>query len=375
MIYLDNAATTACAEEVVESMLPFFRENFANASSIDHVLGLQAREAVDRAREQIAELIGGNPEDIIFTSGATEANNLALSIALPVSTTRVEHPSILDTLTSRGRDTDSFIDTDNEGLVHADALAQATKQRQCLISVIATNNETGVEQDLDMLSSVATNGGSLLHIDATQAIGTRAIEVRRRGIAACSISAHKIYGPKGIGALAASTLMRRHLRPILHGGGHERGMRSGTLNVPGIVGFGVAARLAALHRAERRDKLTALRQRFLDVLGAKVGERSFATITNATVSPHILSLHLRGTNARALLRAVREEVAFSLGSACATNKAEPSHVLLALGLDKRTIAETIRCSFSSEQSLHEVGEAARAISAATTSLSEFSVPV
>jgi len=374
MIYLDNAASTACAEEVVESMLPFFRESFANASSVDHVLGLRAREAVDRAREQIAKLIGGNPEDVIYTSGATEANNLALSVALPVSTTRVEHPSILDSLISRRRDTDTFIDTDNEGIVHANALAKVTKQRPCLISVIATNNETGVEQDLDLLSSAANDSGSLLHIDATQAIGTRAIEMRRRGIAACSISAHKIYGPKGIGALVASSAMRRELRPILHGGGHERGMRSGTLNVPGIVGFGVAARLAGAHRAERRNKLEALRQRFLDALLVRVGERSLMTVTKATVSPHILSLHLVGVNARALLRALRDEVAFSLGSACATNKAEPSHVLLALGLDKRTIAETVRCSFSSEQSLDEVEEAAKAISAAMISLTEFSFP-
>ncbi len=372
MIYLDHAATTACAEEVIEAMLPFFRENLANASSIDHVLGSRAREAVEKARESVAELVGAQPEDVVFTSGSTEANNLVLSTALPVTTTPVEHPSILDTVKARGRDVDVRLELSSEGLVHSEALIQSMRQRRCLVSVIATNNETGVEQDLDMLSSVTNEAGSLLHVDATQAVGTRSIDMRRREIAACSISAHKIYGPKGIGSLVVSNAMRRELHPIIYGGGHARGLRSGTLNVPGIVGFGVAARLASKHRADRRKQLDKLQRHFMVAINAATNDRVTRTINGAPTSPHILSIRLAGTNARALIRQVRDEVAFSLGSACATNKAEPSHVLTALGLDKPAIAETIRCSFSHEQSIQEVEKAATIIAAAAKALSAYS---
>lgn len=373
MIYLDHAATTACSEEVVAAMLPYFREQFANASSTDHLLGSKVKAAVEQAREQVAELVGSQPEDVIFTSGSTEANNLALSVALPVSTTRIEHPSILDTIRARNREADTFLDISPEGLVLPGSLERAMKQRRCLISVIATNSETGVEQDLDMLSMIINDSPSLLHLDATQATGTRNLDLRKRGVAACSISAHKIHGPKGVGALIVSGDMRRELNPILHGGGHERGLRSGTLNVPGIVGFGIAAELAKKHHAERRKKLALLQEHFFDTLSAATNRLAVRTIQSASVSPHILSLRIAGTNARALLRSVREEVAFSLGSACATNKSEPSHVLLALGLDKKIIAETIRCSFSSEQTLDEVERAAAAIGAASQALAGYSL--
>ena len=374
MIYLDHAATTACAEEVVEAMLPYFRERFANASSTDHLLGSKAKEAVERAREQVAELVGSQPEDVIFTSGSTEANNLALSVSLPVSTTPVEHPSILDAMKARDRDTDTFLDISSDGLIVLESLERAMKQRRCVISVIATNNETGVEQDLDALATVVNNSSSLLHVDATQAVATQALNLRKRGISACSLSAHKIHGPKGVGALVVSGEMRRELNPILHGGGHERGLRSGTLNVSGIVGFGVAAELSRIHRAERRKKLSELQGHFFDTVYYSTQGLATKTIPSAKTSPHILSLRIAGTNARALLRGVRDEVAFSLGSACATNKSEPSHVLMALGLDKKIIAETIRCSFSSEQTLDEVEKAAVAIGAAAQALAGYSLP-
>lgn len=355
-------------------MLPYFREQFANASSTDHVLGSKAKEAVERAREQVAELVGAQPEDVVFTSGSTEANNLALSVSLPVTTTPVEHPSVLDVMKARNRDTDTLLDVTSEGIVIAESLARAMQQRRCLISVIATNNETGVEQDLDMLASATSGSGSLLHLDATQAIGTRALDFRKRSIAACSLSAHKIHGPKGVGALVVSGTMRRELHPILHGGGHERGFRSGTLNVSGIVGFGVAAELAQKHRTVRRDRLSLLRNRFFEVLSEATQQLATRTIESAATSPHILSLRISGTNARALLRGVRDEVAFSLGSACSTNKAEPSHVLTALGVDKKLIAETIRCSFSSEQTLEEIEDAAAAIGRAARALAGYSLP-
>jgi cysteine desulfurase len=375
MIYLDHAATTACAPEVIEAMLPFFRDAFANAASVDHLPGARARRAVDDARDAVAMLVGARAEDVIFTSGSTEANNLALSFKGTVLTTRIEHPSVLDPFSARAREDDAFIEIDSAGRVLVDDLrARLREKAGALVSVIATNNETGVEQDVASLAATITSGNAVLHVDATQAIGTRRIDLRKTdGLAGASISAHKIHGPKGVGALVATSSLRRAMTPVLRGGGHERGFRSGTLNVPGIVGFGVAARLAATLPAERRRSLTALRARFLDRLSQALPGRVSETIPDGSVSPHVLSIRLQGTNGRALLRAVRNDVAFSLGSACATNKSEPSHVLLALGLDKHAVAETIRISFAADQAVEEVERAAAFLAEAARSLANFSL--
>jgi cysteine desulfurase len=375
MIYLDNAATTACAPEVVEEMIPFFRDTFANASSIDHIPGAEARRAIDRARDEVAAMVGARSEDVIFTSGSTEANNLALSVKHRIFTTKVEHPSILDPLSARRRSDDEFMEIDSAGAVNITSLREQLSKNKAptLVSVIATNNETGLEQDTQALAQIVSADGGLLHLDATQAVGTRLINLRRGGLSGVSVSAHKIYGPKGVGALIASLALRKAMAPILRGGGHERGFRSGTLNVPGIVGFGVAARLVSSRRLERRRHLEDLRSQFLDVLNRELGEAVSETISGAKASPHVLSVRLRGTNGRALLGMVREDVAFSLGSACATNKAEPSHVLSALGMEKLAIAETIRISFASDQTVHEVRQAAGIIARAATSLSAYSV--
>jgi len=375
MIYLDHAATTACAAEVVEAMMPFFREAFANASSVDHLPGTAARRSVDDARETVAELVGAKPEDVIFTSGSTEANNLALSFGGPVITTRVEHPSVLDPLAARGRADDGFVSVDRLGrVVIEDLQERLARTRGTLVSIIATNNELGTEQDVETLAKVIHDASALLHLDATQAVGTRAFEMRNTsGLVGISASAHKIHGPKGIGALIAATPLRRALSPIMRGGGHERGFRSGTLNVPGIVGFGTAARLAIKKRRERRERLGTLRRRFLAMLRESLDIRVVETVADAPVSPHILSIRLQGTNGRALLRATRDEVAFSLGSACATNKSEPSHVLVALGLDKHAIAETIRISFAADQPVEEIERAAGILARAARSLSSYSL--
>jgi cysteine desulfurase len=375
MIYLDHAATTACAPEVVEAMMPFFSDVFANASSVDHLPGSQARRAVDDARETIAALVGARSEDVIFTSGSTEANNLAMSFHGPIVTTRIEHPSVLDPFGARRRLDDAVVEVDGAGRVVRDDLLQCVGGRgSVLVSVIATNNETGTEQDVIQLAATVASQNGLLHLDATQAVGTRALDMRKTaGLAGLSISAHKIHGPKGVGALVAGAPLRRAMNPVLRGGGHERGFRSGTLNVPGIVGFGVAAQLASALRADRRQRLSALRTRFLDILSRALPNRVSETVADAPVSPHILSLRLRGTNGRALLRAVRDDVAFSLGSACATNKSEPSHVLLALGLDKHTIAETVRISFAADQAIEDVERAARIVAEAACSLAGYSL--
>lgn len=372
MIYLDYAATTPCASEVLDGMLPFFREQFANASSIDHALGAKAKEAVEQARQHVADLVGAQPEDVIFTSGSTEANNLALSVELPVCTTMIEHPSVLDAFKHRNGQFDAYIPTDGKGMVDPKNVERVANERRSLISIIATNNEIGTEQDIHAMATIVATSGSLLHLDATQAVGTRTLDMRKHNIHGCSISAHKIYGPKGIGALVALRELRRELRPILRGGGHERGFRSGTSNVPAIVGFGIAAQLATKRRLQRRKGLAALQARFFEVLSDASNGRAVKTIDDTRTSPHILSVRLQGINARALVRAVHDNVAFSLGSACATNKVEPSHVLVALGLDKQQIAETIRCSFSVEQDPEEVERAAVAIGTAARALAEYS---
>jgi cysteine desulfurase len=376
MIYLDHAATTACSAEVVDAMVPYLREQFANASSIDHLPGVMARRAVDEAREAVALLVGARAEDVIFTSGSTEANNLAMTVACPVLTTQIEHPSILDSFTARNMKTDRFIPVDEHGVVKTELLEEqlAKLDDRSLVSIIATNNETGTEQDIERLLALASDRGALLHVDATQAVGTRQFGARREGLAALSISAHKIHGPKGVGALIAMPAMRAQLKPVLRGGGHERGLRSGTLNVPGIVGFGVAARIIRASWLTRRERLAELRQQFLDKLRRLSGDAVRETIPGTLASPHILSVRMLGTNSRALLGAVREDVAFSLGSACATNKAEPSHVLVALGLDKRAVAETFRISFSPDQSVEQIEAAATILASAAATLSGYSVP-
>lgn len=376
MIYLDHAATTACAAEVVDAMLPYFREHFANGSSTDHLPGVTARRAIDEARDAVALMVGARAEDVIFTSGSTEANNLVMSVACAVLTTQVEHPSVLDSFGARNLEVDSFVPVDEHGIVKIELLeAQLARIDGCsLVSIIATNNETGAEQDIESLQALATKRGALLHLDATQAVGTRQFSARRDGLAALSISAHKIHGPKGVGALVAMPAMRAKLKPVFRGGGHERGFRPGTLNVPGIVGFGVAARIIRANWSQRRQTLTALRQHFIKTLQRSCGDALYETVPCALASPHILSIRLRKTNARALLGAVREGVAFSLGSACATNKAEPSHVLVALGLDKRSVAETFRISFSPDQTMEEVGAAAMLLANAAQALSGYSVP-
>ncbi len=375
MIYLDHAATTACAPEVVEAMLPHFRGSFANAASVDHRPGNDARIAVETAREAVAALVGAKPEDVVFTSGATEANNLALSLSSRVLTTRLEHPSILDTFLARRNDVDSFIATDSRGLVDLNALsAQLADGVETLVSVIATNNETGVEQDIESLTRLVSKAKSMLHIDGTQAVGTRSFQLDRdAGLVAISLSAHKIRGPKGVGALVGSPAYRRRIKAVQLGGGHERGLRSGTLNVPAIVGFGVAAAITESDRLKNRAHLARLRSVFVEHLAEQLGHVVRETIEGASISPHIASLRFENTNARALLRSLRDEVAFSLGSACATNKAEPSHVLIGLGLDKRTISQTVRFSFSTEQTVETVNAAATQVVNTVRDLADYSL--
>ena len=376
MIYLDYASTTPCAAEVIDAMLPFFRESFANASSIDHIPGNAAFRAVESARESIAELMGVRSDEVIFTSGSTESNNLAVSVTRRVITTPIEHPSILDPMTARDNPHDVKIAVDRNGLVILDSLREALGNGDsALVTVIATNNETGSEQNCDAIAQVVREYGGLLHIDATQSVGLQSFDLRKSAIDGASISAHKINGPKGIGALIARGGLRKTIRPLTRGGGHERGLRSGTLNVAAIVGFGVAARLALTHHRVNRERISVVRRAFFDTLVLKLDTTVNQTIEPERASPHILSLRIKGINGRALLGEVKNEIAFSLGSACATLKSEPSHVLLALGVEKQKISQTIRISFSAEQSVEQAQRAANIIATAAMALQKYSEAV
>ncbi|HXM19202.1 MAG TPA: cysteine desulfurase family protein [Candidatus Tumulicola sp.] len=347
MIYLDYAATTPCRQEVLEAMLPYFATDFGNAASIDHAMGSRARKAVERAREQVALLVGAAPEEVIFTSGSTESNNLVLNNELPVITSAIEHPSILDpVLKSRGELPSRILPVSSEGVLGEGDLERALEEaaRPLLVTIMFVNNELGTVQEIRRLGSLTHRCGSFFHSDITQAMLTQEVSMKTDDVDAVSLSAHKIYGPKGVGALVSRSGLRRIIRPRQFGGGHERGLRSGTLNVPGIVGFGEAARLVRGERDSNRSHVVGVRTAFTTAL-KRAFEGELVINGSVDVSPHICSIQLKGVNNRALLQATAKELCFSLGSACATNKSEPSHVLLAIGKTKAEANETIRISF------------------------------
>lgn len=367
MIYLDYAATTPCAPEVVEAMLPFFTDSFANASSIDHMMGSTARKAVDDARTTIASLVGAKEEDLVFTSGSTEANNLVLwGTGRRLVLSAVEHPSVLEAV-KREPQSALVLPVTEVGRVRPEQLAAALGNNEpSLVSVMHTNNETGARNDLDALATVAHEHNALFHSDLTQGL-LEPFSFRASPVDAASISAHKIYGPKGVGALIAKPALRKELRALTFGGGHERGFRSGTLNVTGIVGFGMAAKLLSARRNDIVRRITEARAAFLSALQNQF--RGAVTVNgDSTAESHILSVRLHGINNRALLTLTAQELCFALGSACATNKNQPSHVLRALGLDDRACNQTIRVSFGLNSAPAEMVRAATLMAEAANSL-------
>lgn len=372
MIYLDYAATTPCDPRVVEAMLPFFSEQFGNASSIDHSMGVQARKAVDQARASIASLVGAKDEDVIFTSGSTEANNLVLAGTRRFAiTSMVEHPSVLESVTKRrDRKAYSVLPVNGDGVVTTDSLrAELEGHAGSLVSIISVNNEIGCKNDIGKLSQVSHEHGAFFHSDMTQAFVASHVDFRKSDLDAISMSAHKIYGPKGVGALICKAGLRRETIALAFGGGHERGLRSGTLNVPGIVGFGAAASILEKERGRLARHLVDVRTKFTDVLGNRFSG-NLSLNGGKDASPHILSVTLHGVNNRALLRMSGDRLCFSLGSACATNKNEPSHVLKALGLSDRVCNETIRVSFGLGTTNDEATEAATLLASAANGLLE-----
>lgn len=363
-VYFDYHATTPCDPRVLKAMLPWFTEDFGNAASRQHAFGWRAAEGVKIAREEVASLIGAIPEEIIFTSGATESINLGLkgvaemyaSKGKHIITSVTEHAAVLDTcahLEKRGNSV-SYLDVDNQGRISLDQLKNAIQPDSILVVIMLANNETGLIQDLPAISALCRSKGILLLTDATQAAGKIQIDVEAMGIDLLALSAHKMYGPKGVGALY---IRRRNPRvritPLIDGGGHEKGLRSGTLNVPGIVGMGKASTLAKAEMEMEIPRIKQLRNHLENSLQKEpeVYINAFEASRLATVS----NISFRFTEGQALLAAVTRQLAISSGSACSSASMEPSHVLTAMGLGRETAFSSLRISlgrFTTEAEIH-----------------------
>ncbi len=358
-IYLDHNATTAVDERVLEAMRPYWRQHYGNPSSL-HRPGRLARAALDQARQQVAALVNAHPSQVIFTGGGTEANNLALSGVAGntprgrLAVSAVEHSSLLGPARAwaeQGWGLD-LIPVDGLGRVAPDALKAVLRPDTRLVSIMWANNETGVVQDITALSGIARAAGAVMHCDAVQAAGKLAVDFAASGVQLMSLSAHKIYGPKGVGALIVDKAL--DLRPLLLGGGHERGLRAGTENVAGIVGFGAAAELAAGEWMDRRRHLLKLRDDFEARLQAELPELVVAA-REAERLPNTVMLAVPGIDGPSVLMNLDQAgIAVSSGSACRAGSTEPSHVLVAMGFPPHLARNVIRVSFGMDNTPADV---------------------
>lgn len=340
-IYLDHNATTPCDPRVVEAMVPYFTNTYGNAASRNHPFGWQAEAAVDYAREQIAKLIGADAKEIIFTSGATEADNLALkgvfemyrSKGNHIITCNIEHKAVLDTckhLEKEGAEI-TYLKVNPDGLIDLKELEAAFKPTTILVAIMYANNEIGTIMPMKEISALSRKKGVLVFSDATQAVGKVPIDVNKDGIDLMAFSAHKMYGPKGVGALYVRRKNPRvKVTAQMDGGGHERGMRSGTLNVPGIVGFGKACELCMLEMDQDAKRLGILR----DKLESSLLKLEEAYVNGSTQHrlPHVSNISFKYVEGEGLMMGFNKDIAVSSGSACTSASLEPSYVLKALGL-------------------------------------------
>lgn len=381
-IYLDYHATTPVDRRVLDTMLPYFTQAFGNAASRQHAYGWEAQEAVDKAREQVAALIGASAGEITFTSGASESNNLALKgIACTlrergdhIVTVATEHKSVLDTFTRLEQDgfRVTRLGVDHEGFLNLDALRAALTPQTILLSVMAANNEIGTIQPLRQIGEIAAERGVLFHTDAAQAVGKIPIDVRAMQVDVLSLTAHKYYGPKGAGAL----FVRRRKPRIqvacqIDGGGHENGLRSGTLNVPGIVGLGAASEICRTEMHDEARRLSALRDKLLGILrqelpgvhvNGPLGERRL---------PHNLHVSFEGVEGERLLMSLGD-LAVSTGSACSAGSQKASHVLEAIGASQ-SAGPSIRFGLGRETSEQEIETAAARVVKVVRSLRDSAV--
>lgn len=349
-IYLDNNATTPMDPRVLEAMLPYFTEKFGNAASRNHAFGWEAEEAVDYAREQIAALIGCTDKEIIFTSGATESNNLAIKGVFEMYaqkgnhfiTVSTEHKAVLDTcrhIEKLGASV-TVISPSEDGLITVNQIMEAVTDKTVLISVMYGNNEIGVLQPIKAIGQFARSKGILFHTDATQAVGKIPVNVDEDCIDLMSFTAHKMYGPKGVGALYVRRKNPRvKVTAQMDGGGHERGMRSGTLNVPGIVGFGKACEISRLEMEAEAQRLSAMRDRLESAL-VKL-EESYVNGNIEHRLPHVTNISFKYVEGEGLMMGIKD-LAVSSGSACTSASLEPSYVLKSLGLDDDLAHSSIR---------------------------------
>lgn len=379
-IYLDNNATTPLDPRVLETMIPYFTQHFGNAASRNHAFGWAAEEAVDYAREQVASLIAADPREIIFTSGATESNNLAIKGVFDMYSSRgnhiitvtTEHKAVLDTckaLEKLGAQV-TYLSPNEEGLITLAQVEAAITPQTILISVMYGNNEIGVIQPIKEIGALAKQKGILFHSDATQAVGKIPVDVIKEGIDLMSFTAHKMYGPKGVGALYVRRKNPRvKVTSQMDGGGHERGMRSGTLNVPAIVGFGKACEICKNEMEQEAVRLSALRDKLERELG--VIEESYVNGSKEHRLPHVSNMSFKYVEGEGLIMGVKD-IAVSSGSACTSASLEPSYVLKALGLDDELAHSSLRFGLSRFTTEEEIDYAINHVRTAVEKLREMS---
>ncbi len=376
VIYLDNQATTRTDPRVVDTMLPFFGERFGNPHSVDHAYGNDAEAAVEAARADVAALIDAEPREIVFTSGATESNNLAIKGAAHfhkaerphVVTLATEHKCVLESVARLERNGHevTVLGVNRDGLVDLAALEQAVTERTAVVSIMAANNEIGVIQPLAEIGALCRAKGAYFHSDAAQALGKVPLDVNTMQIDLLSISGHKLYGPKGIGALYVRRRPRVRLEAMIDGGGQERGLRSGTLAPALCVGLGMACRLAAQEMVEEAERVAALRDRLVEQLREGAGPLTINGAMDHRLAGNI-NIAFDRVPAHALIDAV-PELALSTGSACTSASVEPSYVLRALGIEEATAAQSLRISVGRFNTAQEIDEAARLLIAGVTRL-------
>lgn len=368
-IYFDNHATTPVDPRVVDAMLPFFTEKFGNAAS-NHAFGWEADAAVEEAREQVAALIGASPKDIVFTSGATESDNLALKGVMELHGSRgdhivtcvAEHKAVLDSckVLERQGYRVTYLGVDSHGMISLDALRAALTDHTIIVSIMAANNEVGTVQPVDAIGELTRERGVLFHSDATQGVGKIPLDVEKSRIDLLSMTAHKIYGPKGIGALyVRSRNPKARLAPTIHGGGHEAGLRSGTLNVPGIVGFGKACAIARQEMLAEATKLMDLREKLHEGIFERLDEVYLNGHPTERL-PGNLNLSFAYVEGESLIMGLKD-VAVSAGSTCTSATLEPSHVLKAMGIKDHLAHSSIRFGLGRFNTAEEVDHVSRRV--------------
>jgi len=380
-IYLDHNATTPMDPRVLEAMIPYFTENFGNAASRNHSFGWHAEEAVDYAREQVAKLINADPKEVIFTSGATEGDNLAIkgvyemyaSKGNHIITCTTEHKAVLDTckhLEKLGAEV-TYLEVQPDGLVNLKQLEAAMRPTTILVAIMYANNEIGVIQPIKEIGAIAKKHGALLFTDAVQAVGKIPVDVIADGIDIMAFTAHKMYGPKGVGALYVRRKNPRvKVTAQMDGGGHERGMRSGTLNVPGIVGFGKACEIARTDMAADTERISKLRDKLENAL--KQIDESYVNGNPAHRLPHVSNISFKYVEGEGLMMGFNQNIALSSGSACTSASLEPSYVLKALGLGDDLAHSSLRFGLGRYTTEEQIDYTIKAVTDTVLKLREMS---